>query len=281
VTIDAGELLGLEGRVALVTGGARSIGRGCAIELARAGCQVAVLDLDLTSGAAGAAVDAIRALGRDAATFVADATDPDAVDRAVLEVVERFGALDVAVNSVGGTHAPKPFLDLGVDEWHSVVDRNALATFVCCRSEAAWMVEHGVAGSIVNIASLSGVAGAPNAADYGAANAAVAHLTASIALELAPAGIRVNCIAPGAHWTETTRAAAASDDPELAAWVAATEAATPLGRLGDVSEAGGVAVFLASRLSSYVTGQTIVADGGLVHTTARPPLGKSGKSGKT
>ena len=98
-----------------------------------------------------------------------------------------------------------------------------------------------------------------------------------MALEVAHAGIRVNCIAPGAHWTETTREAAASPDPELRAWVQATESATPLGRLGEVAEAGGVAVFLASRLSSYVTGQTIVTDGGLVHTTARPPLGRGSR----
>jgi NAD(P)-dependent dehydrogenase (short-subunit alcohol dehydrogenase family) len=269
---DAGDdLLGLRGKLALVTGGARSIGRGCAVELARAGCDVAVVDV----GDATEAVTAIRAIGRDADAYTADARDAAAVDEAVAAVAARFGRLDVAVNTVGGTHAPKGFLDLDVAEWHDVVDRNALATFLCCRSEAAWMREHGVAGSIVNVASLSGVAGAPNAVDYGAANAAVVHLTASMALELAPHGIRVNCIAPGAHWTETTREASASDDPQMRAWVAATEAATPLGRLGDVAEAGGVAVFLASRLSSYVTGQTIVSDGGLVHTTARPPLGKA------
>ncbi|HZP30113.1 MAG TPA: SDR family NAD(P)-dependent oxidoreductase [Acidimicrobiia bacterium] len=272
---DADDLLGLRGKVALVTGAARSIGRGCALELARAGCDVAVVDVADGSSTA----DAVAELGRNAFVVEADVLDAGAVDRAVNDAAERLGGLDVAVNTVGGTHAPKPFLDLTVEEWHEVVDRNALATFLCCRSEAAWMVGHGVTGSIVNIASLSGVAGAPNAADYGAANAAVVHLTASLALELAPRGIRVNCIAPGAHWTETTREAAASPDPQLRAWVAATEAATPLGRLGDVREAGGVAVFLASRLSSYVTGQTIVSDGGLVHTTARPPLGRASATG--
>jgi NAD(P)-dependent dehydrogenase (short-subunit alcohol dehydrogenase family) len=267
------DLLGLRGTVALVTGAARSIGRGCAVELARAGCDVAVVDI----GDGGPATEAIRAPGRDAERFTADVLDPTAVDAVVDAVVERFGGLDVAVNTVGGTHAPKPFLDLSVEEWHEVVDRNALATFLCCRSEAAWMIGHGVAGRIVNVASLSGVAGAPNAVDYGAANAAVVHLTGSMALELAPHGIRVNCIAPGAHWTETTREASASPDPQMRSWVAATESATPLGRLGDVAEAGGVAVFLASRLSSYVTGQTIVSDGGLVHTTARPPLGRASR----
>ncbi len=273
MTVDGAALLGLEDRVALVTGAARSIGRGCAIELARAGCDLALVDVADCSGTA----EVIRGLGRSVETFAADVLDRDIVERVVRDAADRLGGLDVGVNTVGGTHPPKAFLELTVDEWHAVIDRNALATFLCCRSEAAWMLEHDVAGSIVNIASLSGVAGSPNAVDYGAANAAVVHLTASIALELASAGIRVNCIAPGAHWTETVEEAARSEDPELRAWVAATEAATPLGRLGGTSEAGGVAVFLASRLSSYVTGQTIVADGGLVHTTARPPLGKSGR----
>jgi NAD(P)-dependent dehydrogenase (short-subunit alcohol dehydrogenase family) len=269
---DAGDdLLGLRGKVALVTGAARSIGRGCAVELARAGCDIAIVDI--ADGTATAA--AVRQLGRAAEVFDVDVLDPGAVDGAVARVVERFGRLDVAVNTVGGTHAPKPFHELTLEEWHDVVDRNALATFLCCRSEAVWMLDHGVAGAIVNVASVSGVAGAPNAVDYGAANAAVVHLTASMALELAPHGVRVNCIAPGTHWTETTREATAAADPQLRAWVQATEAATPLGRLGEVAEAGGVAVFLASRLSSYVTGQTIVSDGGLVHTTARPPLGRA------
>jgi 3-oxoacyl-[acyl-carrier protein] reductase len=268
-----GDVLGLTGKVALVTGAARSIGRGCAVELARAGCDVALVDVADCSPTGAA----IRELGRTAEAYAVDVLDAEAVDRVVRDAAQRLGGLDVAVNTVGGTHAPKPFLELTVAEWHDVIDRNALASFLCCRSEAAWMLAHDVAGSIVNIASLSGVAGAPNAVDYGAANAAVVHLTASMALEVAHAGIRVNCIAPGAHWTETTREAAASPDPELRAWVQATESATPLGRLGEVAEAGGVAVFLASRLSSYVTGQTIVTDGGLVHTTARPPLGRGSR----
>ena len=119
---------------------------------------------------------AVESLGRHALEVRADALAPEAVDAAIARAVDRFGHVDVAVNTVGGTHAPKAFLDLDVDEWHSVVNRNALATFVSCRSEARWMVDHDVAGSIVNIASLSGVAGAPNAADYGAANAAVVAL---------------------------------------------------------------------------------------------------------
>ena len=177
------------------------------------------------------------------------------------------------MNTVGGTHGPTPFLDLTREEWESVVALNASSALWSCQAEARRMIDAGVDGSIVNLGSLSGLEAAPNVVDYGAANAAVIHLTRSIALELAPHQIRVNCIVPGAHKTETVVAAAAAN-PEIARWVERNSAATPLGRLGDPSETGGVAVFLASRLSSYVTGQEIVVDGGMQHTTARPPVGQ-------
>jgi NAD(P)-dependent dehydrogenase (short-subunit alcohol dehydrogenase family) len=263
------ELLGLWDVAALVTGGARSLGRGCALALARAGCHVAIVDIEDASETA----TEVKALGRRAVAIAADVREPDGAAAMVSAVEDALGPVAVAVNTVGGTHGPKPFLDLERDDWESVLARNAAATLWCCQAEARTMIEHGVAGSIVNLGSLSGLEGAPNVVDYGAANAAVIHMTRSIALELAPHGIRVNCIVPGAHSTETVAAAAASD-PDIASWVARNAAVTPLGRLGDPEETGGVAVFLASRLSSYVTGQEIVVDGGMQHTTARPPVGK-------
>jgi NAD(P)-dependent dehydrogenase (short-subunit alcohol dehydrogenase family) len=263
------DLLGLSGAVALVIGAARSIGRGCARQLARAGCDVAVVDV----ADAHDTVAEIESMGRRSVGIRADVLDATQVDAMVARAVDALGPFDVAVNTVGGTHPPKPFLDLAVDEWTRVLDLNALATMLCCQAEARAMLMHGVAGRIVNVASLSGVVGAPNAVDYGAANAAVLSLTASVALELAGSGIRVNCIVPGATWTETVRDAA--HDPQLAGWVEAAEGSNPLGRLAEVDEMGTVAVFLASRLSSYVTGQGIVVDGGMVHTTARPPLGRA------
>jgi NAD(P)-dependent dehydrogenase (short-subunit alcohol dehydrogenase family) len=263
------ELLGLWDRVALVTGGSRSLGRGCALALARAGCHVAVVDVADASDT----VAEIEKLGRRGVGIQADVRDAEGAKAAIDGVVAEVGAFDVAVNTVGGTHGPKPFLDLEPADWAEVLALNASATLWCCQAEARSMIEHELEGSIVNLGSLSGLEAAPNVLDYGAANAAVIHLTRSVAIELAPHGIRVNCIVPGAHKTETV-AAAAHADPEIAAWVERNAAATPLGRLGDPAETGGVAVFLASRLSSYVTGQEIVVDGGMQHTTARPPVGR-------
>jgi NAD(P)-dependent dehydrogenase (short-subunit alcohol dehydrogenase family) len=269
MTIDP-DLLGLEGTVALVTGGAQSIGRGCAIQLARAGCHVAIVDLV----DAAEAVAEIESLGRRGMSAQADLRDKAQVDAVVARVADSFGPLQVAVNTVGGTTAPKPLLDLTAEEWRSVAELNEITALLCCQAEALSMIAHGTSGSIVNIASVSGVVGAPNTAGYGAANAGVISLTKSAALELAAYGVRVNCIVPGAHLTETTRQASAPGaDPALLAWVEAASKAPPLGRLGETWEAGGVAVFLASKLSSYVTGHPIPCDGGILHTTARPPIG--------
>ncbi len=214
----------------------------------------------------------IQAGGGRALALTADARDPGAVGDAVQAVIDRYGRLDVAVNTVGSTTGPKPFLDLSGDDWDLVVAQNLSTTRVCIQAEALAMIRLGIAGRIVNVASLSGVVGAPNAAGYGAANAGVVHMTRSAALELARYGIRVNCIVPGTHYTEAVHEAVAVH-PDIAEWVRVTGAATPLGRLGETAEAAGVVLFLASGLSSYVTGQGLVADGGMVLTTARPPMG--------
>ena len=264
------ELLGLWDCVALVTGGARSLGRGCALALARAGCHIAVADI----ADASETVAEIEALDRRAIAVSADIRSPDGAAAMVADAVDALGPFTVAVNTVGGTRGMGPFLDLGAEQWESVVALNTSSALWSCQAEARRMIADGVPGSIVNLGSLSGLEAAPNVVDYGAANAAVIHLTRSIALELAPHGIRVNCIVPGAHRTETV-AAAAAGSPDVASWVERNAAATPLGRLGDPLETGGVAVFLASRLSSYVTGQEIVVDGGMQHTTARPPVGQA------
>ena len=262
-------LLDLDGSVALVVGGSQSIGRGCAVQLARAGCRVVVADI----ADGGEAVEEMRALGAEAVFMPVNARSRSEVRGLVEQVVDQFGRLDVAVNTVGSTKGPKPFLDIEDDEWDEVVAKNLSTAMLGTQLEALAMIGCGVEGRIINVSSLSGIAGAPNAAGYGAANAGVLHFTASAALELARYGIRVNCIVPGTHLTETTRAALAGDDPDLAEWVRLTGESVPLGRLGEPWETGGVAVFLASKLSAYVTGQGILSDGGLIHTTARPPIG--------
>jgi NAD(P)-dependent dehydrogenase (short-subunit alcohol dehydrogenase family)/alkylhydroperoxidase family enzyme len=270
-TVD--ELLGLRDAVALVTGGARSIGRGCALLLARAGCHVVVADLADATGT----VQEIEAMGRHAVYVPGNMRSKDDVQRVVSTAIDRFGRLDVAVNTVGSTKGPKPFLDIELGEWDDVVAQNLTTTVLCMQAEALAMIKLGAQGRIINVASLSGVVGAPNAAGYGAANAGVIHVTRSAALELARYGIRVNCIVPGTHYTEAVHEAQ-ERDPNIAEWVRQTGDACPLGRIGEVWETAGVAVFLASRLSSFVTGEEIVSDGGTLHTTARPPIGMAAEA---
>ncbi|HZQ56515.1 MAG TPA: SDR family oxidoreductase [Acidimicrobiales bacterium] len=269
----ADALLGLRDAVALVTGGSRSIGRGCAVLLARAGCHVVIADRADGAGV----VEEVERLGRGAVYVEGDMRSKADVQRAVDAAVGRFGRLDVAVNTVGSTKGPKPFLDIDLDEWDDVVAQNLTTTMLCMQAEALAMVRLGTPGRIINVASLSGVAGAPNAAGYGAANAGVIHVTRSAALELARYGIRVNCIVPGTHYTEAVHEAQARD-PQIAEWVRQTGEACPLGRIGEVWETAGVAVFLASTLSSFVTGEEIVSDGGTLHTTARPPIGMAAEA---
>lgn len=266
--------LGLTGRIAIVTGGGNGIARSTALRLAAAGCDVAVVDLDAEAAQRTAAE--VEALGRRAIAVQADLTDPEAPRRMVAETVEGLGAPSVAVNVCGGTGGVfKPFLDITVDEWRRPIELNLTSTFLSCQAEAIAMVRGGRGGAIVNVGSTSGIAAAPNLSGYGAANAAVIHFTKSAALELAPYGIRVNCVVPGTHWTEGTRRLATSEDssPEVRAFYDQAAAATPLGRLGEADETSGVALFLASDLSSYLTGHHVISDGGLMNTTARPAFG--------
>ena len=266
-------LFGLLDSVALVTGSGAGIGKATALQLARAGCHVAVADINDTL-AQGTASE-IEALDRKAVVFHVDVRNKASVQAMVDSVRRQLGPLDVAVNMVGGAQINKPMLDLTVDEWRMVVDMNLTSAFVCCQVESLAMIEGGRKGRIVNVASSSGIVGAPNVSAYGAAKAGVIHFTKSAAMELAPFGLRVNCVVPGTHETERIRARLA--DPEMPAgarsFFEAAAKAPPLGRLGDPIETAGVVVFLASDLSAYVTGHSVISDGGICHTTTRPPVG--------
>jgi len=274
VTPSVEELLGLRGRVALVTGAGNGIARAAALQLATAGCDVAVVDLD--KEAADRTVEEIRDRGRRAVAVAKDLTDPMAPREMVEEAVAELGPISVAVNVCGGTAGVnKPFLDLDVADFQRPLTLNLQSTFLSCQAEAIAMVRHHRRGAIVNVGSTSGVTSAPNLAAYGAANAGVIHFTKTAAVELAPYGIRVNCVVPGTHWTKLTRINATSPEssPQVRAFFDQAGAATPLGRLGEPEETAGVAVFLASDLSAYMTGHSVVSDGGITHTTARPAFG--------
>jgi len=271
----AEDMFGLAGAVALVTGGGGGIPKAVALKLAAAGADVAVVDL--AEEYARQTVKEIEALGRRAVAIGADVRKPDEVKAMVETTRSELGPLRAAVNGVGslGGATPKSFLDFTLDEWNGPIELNLTSALLCTQAEAIAMAEDGIPGAIVNFASTSGVTSAPSIAHYGAANAAVIHLTSSAAMELAPYGIRVNCVVPGTHAIDRTgRETATSSRPEHKEFMRKTGESIPLGRLGDADSTAGVALFLASTLSAYVTGHAVASDGGLLHTTRRPPVGQ-------
>jgi 3-oxoacyl-[acyl-carrier protein] reductase len=256
----------LTGRSAVVTGAGAGIGRGIALGFASFGARVAILELDPETGRRTAAD--IEAAGGEALALPTDARDGEAVARAVATTVTRFGAVDVLVNNVGGTFQA-PFLDIAEKGWDALIRTNLKSVFHGTKAVARHMIEQGRGGSIMNIVSSEGTRAAPGYAPYAACKAAVISFTQTMALELATHQIRVNAIAPDICLTEGLRALL--PESELGRY----EHLVPLGRAGIPEDIAGVAVFLASDLSTYVTGVTLHVDGG-THAAAgwyRDPQG--------
>src|SRR5436190_14132858 len=248
--------LGLEGKRALVTGAGVGIGRGIAHWLVQAGCDVAVADKDPV--ALEAAVAEIATAGARVVGIAADVRDPDAVRDLITRVVGELGGLEVAVNNVGSLagRSPEGFLQLDDEGLRDIVEQNLFVTMWCCQAEARAMVAAAAAGVIVNVSSGETTRPALRMAPYGAAKAAINHLTETLAVELAPHGIRVFAVAPGTTLTPVV-AAALTDEQ-----VAALTAAHPLGRLGEPDDLGRLVVALASDLGRAVTGQVVFGDNG-------------------
>jgi NAD(P)-dependent dehydrogenase (short-subunit alcohol dehydrogenase family) len=242
------EAASLDGVVAVVTGGGAGIGRGIAAGLTAFGARVAVWERD-----AGRCEAAAAELGGLAC--VTDVRDEDEVDAALARTVEELGIPTVLVNNAGGVFA-SPLLETEPRGWDALVRSNLTHVLLCTQRVARAMVAAGRPGSIVNITSIEGTRAAPGYAAYAAAKAGVVNLTKTAALELAPHGIRVNCLAPDVTMTEGLRSVA---PPGFEQGVASM---VPMGRAGHVDDLAGAAVFLASGLSSYVTGQTLHVDGG-------------------
>ena len=238
----------LDGAVAIVTGGGAGIGRGIAQGLRAFGATVAIWERDAdTCEAAAAEVGGLAC--------VTDVRDEAAVDAALADTIGALGSPSVLVNNAGGVFW-SPLLDTKTKGWDALLRANLGSVLLCTQRVARAMVDAGGGGSIVNIASIEGTRAAPGFAAYAAAKAGVISLTRTAALELAPHGIRVNCLAPDITLTEGLLAVAPAAQAAQLGFV------VPMGRPGHVDEMAGATVFLASALSSYVTGQTIHVDGG-------------------
>jgi NAD(P)-dependent dehydrogenase (short-subunit alcohol dehydrogenase family) len=237
----------LTGRVAVVTGGGAGIGRAIAAAFAEFGARVAVWEKDATTAA-----EAAHEI--DGLACATDIRDPDQVDAALNETVGELGTPTILVNNAGGVFW-SGLLETSPNGWDSLIRINLTQVILCTQRVARAMVDAHRGGSIINVSTIEGVRAAPGFAAYAAAKAGVLNFTKTSALELAAHGIRVNSLAPDFTLTESLRRMAPNGEENAKLMV-------PLGRAGHVDEMAGAAVFLASDLSSYVTGHILHVDGG-------------------
>jgi len=246
-------------QVVVITGAAAGIGYGCARRFAAEGAKVVLSDIDAEKGQA--ALESLKGEGAEAVFVACDVGDKGQVDALIAEAVKAFGRVDCMVANAGIVKAAD-FLDFTEEDFDAVLRVNLKGVFLCGQAAARQMVqqgprEDGSCGSIVNMSSINAVVAIPAITPYCVAKGGVNQLTKVMSLALADKGIRVNGVGPGSINTEMVRAV--NNDP--AAWNKLMSR-TPLGRLGEPEEMGNVAVFLASSDASYITGQTIYADGG-------------------
>lgn len=248
------DLFTLDGKVALVTGASRGIGKAIAIGLAESGADVAVAAR--TVEALEETAELVRATGRKAIVVACDVTDTGQVQAAVSKTIDELGDLEIIVNNAGGLNFMSPLAGMREDGWHKVINVNLNSAYLVCKAASAHLLKKGK-GSVINISSIDGVQPTPLKANYAAAKAGVIALTRVLAQEWAPLGIRVNTISPGA--VETDIWGSLSDDENFVKMV--TER-IPMGRWAKPEEMVGITVFLASDAASYVTGANFIIDGG-------------------
>ncbi len=245
----------LEDRVAIVTGGAKGIGRATALKFAAEGCSVAIADISMNE--ADDVVSEISGMGREGIAVHCDTTNSKQVRDLVDKTIVKFGKVDILVNNAGGLPSTAPVEDMSEEEWDSVVALNLKSGFLCCK----YVVPHMKAkkyGKIVNISSLGATAPPSSNVHYHSGKAGVLGMTVDLAVGLAPFNICVNAIIPGPIRTEFFGPRV--DDDALFVELGKT---VPLGRVGNPEDVAGAALFLASELSSFITGEFINVTGGL------------------
>jgi len=249
------EIKRLEGKVAIVTGSERGIGRGIAIAFAKEGCKVVVNGHKKTEEGEDV-VNEIKNLGSDAVLVVADVSKESDVKNLIEKTIKKFGKLDILVNNAGilvsGT-----VTTLTEKDWNRQMDVNLKGVFLCTKYTVQQMVKQGKGGRIINISSIAGLVGFPGISAYCASKGGVTELTREVALDVAKYGITVNAINPGIIMTDMTKDML--NDPTTKK---SFMESTPVGRVGQPEDIGNAAVFLALDESSFITGHNLIVDGG-------------------
>ena len=244
-----------EGKVALVTGAGSGIGRAIALEFSSRGAHVVAVDVIETG-----LRETVERCEGDALAHIADVSDPDAVEAMVHASVDRWGALDCAVNNAGISPPPKAFVDHTLADWQRTIDVNLTGVFLCMQSEIRRFLAQGNGGAIVNMSSGAGIVAAPGQPQYTAAKHGVLGLTKQAAQEYGKAGIRVNAVLPGNTETPMMRVYLDSS-PGVEERM---KKMVPLGRLATTNEVAQAAVWLCSGDASFVSGSSLVVDGGMI-----------------
>jgi 2-deoxy-D-gluconate 3-dehydrogenase len=244
----------LKGRVAIVTGGNGGIGLGMAKGLAKAGARVVVAARNREKSAA--AVRELKSLGSDALALTVDVTDERSVETLVADTAQQCGCIDILINNAG-INIRKPAHELPIAQWQQVIDTNLTSAFVCSRAVYPHLKRAG-GGKIINIGSMLSIFGASFAPAYGASKGGIVQLTKSLAVGWAADNIQVNAVLPGWIDTELTRQAR----QQLQGLNERVLARSPSGRWGTIDDFAGIAVFLASAASAFITGTAIAVDGG-------------------
>jgi len=247
--------MNLDGKVALITGSARGIGKAIALRLARDGADIVINDIVGNQALAEESAQEMRALGCKSSVALADVSDSAAANAMVEQVLSEYGRVGILVNNAGITR-DQLLLRMSDQEWQSVITINLTGSFNCTRAVARPMIKQR-GGCIINIASVIGLIGNTGQANYAASKAGIIGLTKSAAKELAPRGIRVNAIAPGFIVTAMTDALNEDARETLLRQI-------PLQRLGTAEDVAEAAAFLASESAAYITGQVLQVDGGMV-----------------
>jgi NAD(P)-dependent dehydrogenase (short-subunit alcohol dehydrogenase family) len=252
------------GQVALITGAANGIGQACALRFAQEGANVTCLDFNEAANQATAAE--CQALGVEAMAYTGDVTNADSLKLAVETTMARWGRVDVLVTAAG-IYTGSPLPQVSLKQWQRLIDINLTGVFLSNQAVAEIMMNQ-KSGSIINISSMAGKTSFPASAEYSASKSGVIGLTRSVAMDMAPYGVTVNAICPGNTLTDMVKNVAAEvggrDGMTAAEWLQMRANDCPMKRLAQPWEIAGVAAFLASADSRYITGQAIEVDGGMV-----------------